>query len=32
MRVEELRQFKNPLTSTGIKPAIFLLLAECQAQ
>jgi hypothetical protein len=29
VRLEGLRQLKNPMTSSGIEPATFLLVAQC---
>jgi hypothetical protein len=32
VRLEELRQLKNPMTSSGIEPATFRLVAKCLNQ
>jgi hypothetical protein len=32
VRLEELGQLKNPMTSSGVEPATFLLVAQCLNQ
>jgi hypothetical protein len=32
MQLEELSQLKNPVTSSGIEPATFWLVAQCLSQ